>query len=333
MNKLIAPLFALFAFAFASPQSHAANYNFITDFGGRGDGVTDNHNQLLKAFNTLQPGDTLNIPAGNYSIVLTSRVIWAPADVVVNGDGAGTVLNLNADKSGDNYREFFRPHGDNFTLSNLTVNRMDGENMVIFPVTPHNGFTVNNCNVNGNVDAYGGYCHAFDIGLGGTLSNFTLHRDTITECSFGVIQSAPGNTNHIAVTDCHFSRNHGDDLGFNNASVFNSTCTDVSVSDCTFSENASTSTSGGFAIAFAHVMDAAVFNCTITDYYNEGIHIEDYCDGIVISHSKLIHVGSGLHAPYCITVSTGSQNVAIDRNTVDARSNTQPNLLMMVAVG
>ena len=77
-----------------NPQADAERKQiFVTDFGAKGDGTTDDTNAFQTAIDSAATqGSTLHVPAGNYKITQTLNV---PAGVQLRGSGLGNSKDAN----------------------------------------------------------------------------------------------------------------------------------------------------------------------------------------------------------------------------------------------
>jgi hypothetical protein len=67
----------------------------VTDFGAKGDGITDDTAAIQKAFDAAKPNNIIVIPAGRYAVSKT--LVLTQSDVVVTGDHA-TLLARSPDE-------------------------------------------------------------------------------------------------------------------------------------------------------------------------------------------------------------------------------------------
>jgi len=99
---------------------------FVTDFGAKGDGTTDDTNAFQTAIDsaTIQ-GGTVHIPVGNYKI---SQTLIVPAGVQLKGDGLGNSLDANPNSATGSRISFYGNNtfaleflGDYIGCRNLTI--------------------------------------------------------------------------------------------------------------------------------------------------------------------------------------------------------------------
>ncbi len=99
---------------------------FVTDFGAKGDGTTDDTNAFQTAIDSAAvQGSTLHIPAGNYKITQTLSV---PAGVQLRGDGLGNSLNANSNSTSGSRISFY---GNNVFAIEFSGDYVGCQNMTI----------------------------------------------------------------------------------------------------------------------------------------------------------------------------------------------------------
>lgn len=99
---------------------------FVTDFGAKGDGMTDDTNAFQTAIDSAAvQGSTVHIPVGNYKILQTLIV---PAGVQLKGDGLGNSLDANSNSTTGSRLSFYGNNsyaieflGDYVGCRNLTI--------------------------------------------------------------------------------------------------------------------------------------------------------------------------------------------------------------------
>lgn len=99
---------------------------FVTDFGAKGDGTTDDTNAFQTAIDSAAvQGSTLHIPAGNYKI---SQTLNVPAGVQLKGAGLGNSLDANGNSATGSRISFYGNNvfaiefsGDYVACRNLTI--------------------------------------------------------------------------------------------------------------------------------------------------------------------------------------------------------------------
>lgn len=99
---------------------------FVTDFGAKGDGTTDDTNAFQTAIDSAAvQGGTVHIPAGNYKIMQTLHV---PAGVQLKGDGLGNSLDANSNSATGSRISFF---GNNIFALEFSGDYVGCRNMTI----------------------------------------------------------------------------------------------------------------------------------------------------------------------------------------------------------
>ncbi len=301
-------------------------------FSAVGDDATDNLAALTSALSSLEAGDTLLIPPGDYRIVLSDGQIKVPAGVTLLGQNNKTTLRLLSSEGTDKHRSFLNISSD-VTLEGLTIERAADFPMVIFPVFGDiSSITVRNCVIVGNKTRFPGtYCHAIQVGAG-KVKGFLLSGVEIRNCEFGLFQTnnATGSLESMTVEDSLFRRNTASDLEFNSPK---GSMRDITVRRCFFRDNLCKSPGAGFAVGFANVKNGKVVNCSIQNYGSEALHVEDRSEDILLA-GNTITGGSLIQPNGVITVLSSSNKVVVDGNLIDARSNTnKPHLILVTAGG
>ncbi|MCB2295336.1 glycoside hydrolase family 55 protein [Clostridium algoriphilum] len=78
------------------------------------------------------------------------------------------------------------------------------------------------------------------------------------------------------IEDCEFVNTTGDFIEINSA------CKRIIIENCTFKDNHCTSSWAGFAIGVAvKAKQISINNCSFSDIYGQGIHIEDYAEASI----------------------------------------------------
>ena len=107
-------------------ETAARKQIFVTDFGAKGDGTTDDTNAFQTAIDSANvQGSTLHIPVGDYKI---SQTLVVPAGVQLKGDGLGNSLDANNNSSTGSRLSFYGNNtfaleflGDYVGCRNLTI--------------------------------------------------------------------------------------------------------------------------------------------------------------------------------------------------------------------
>lgn len=325
-------LLLLGTFTFFSQAAAAGEY-FFTDpsIGAVADGKTDNRAALRKAFDTLEPGDTLVLPAGAYRIELTESPLTVPSGITLLGQGGQTRLLLATTGTEKKFRNLFKLSSD-VTLAGLTIERVEAFPAVLLPMfgTLEN-ITFRDVEIVGNADQFPGtYCHAMQVGFG-TLKDLKLNRIAIRGCSFGLFQTndATGTVEDVLVEHSTFEQNRASDLEFNSPK---GKMRNIIVRDCTFRDNRCQTPGAGFAVGFANVADSKVERCDIRNYGSEALHVEDRSNNISLTGNTIVH-GSSRQTNGVVMVLSDSTNVTIADNVVDARANDNKTNLILVTAG
>ncbi len=320
--------------AFGFPRLTDANILNIRDapFSARGDGTVDDRPALIRAFSAAEPGDTVLIPPGDYRIVLTGGALAIPEGVTLLGQSEKSRLLLGSNGKTGEYREFLRPKSD-VIVEGLTIERDADFAGILLPNSGDaSNITFRNCRiVGGKIRFPKIYCHAFRVGYG-IVKNFTLDGVAVEDCSYGLFQpnDATGTLDGVTVQYCRFERNTSSDLEFNSPK---GTMRNITVRNCFFRDNLSKTASGGFAVGFANVANGTVENCMIQNYGSEALHVEDRSRDIQLVGNTII--GGSLRQPNgVIMVVNNSKVVRIEKNFIDARTNTNnPHLILVTAGG
>lgn len=286
--------------------------------GAKVDGVT---NDWPIVSGLIAAGGTINLGPGMHYWKLTATTVQAPAGTTLRGARGLTTILLDADTPGAQ-RELLRNAGDNVTIVGCTIKRASAFGLVMFPVQAHDGFTVADCIIDGQTFTWGNAPGAHFLQWGttaGTATRIRVSNTTVTGVDFGVLQitNATGATSDVRFNDCRFIGNYGDDIGLNGPSGLIS---NVRVTNCTFLNNASVSSAGGFAVSAAYCSDVKVRGCTITGYYNEGVHIEDWSSDISVTDNTFTDCGTG--TSQWLSILSGASNITVARNTFAAVANT-----------
>ena len=110
----------------SAPATADRKQIFVTDFGAKGDGTTDDTNAFQTAIDSADvQGSTVNIPAGDYKITQTLIV---PAGVQLKGDGLGNSLDANSNSTPGTRISFYGSNvfamefsGDYVSCRNMTI--------------------------------------------------------------------------------------------------------------------------------------------------------------------------------------------------------------------
>jgi hypothetical protein len=275
-------------------------------------------------------GGVVYCPAGTYNMILTSSTLILPANTTILGVPGATIWDLTSDVPGA-YRECLKNIGDNVTIDGIAFNRMEDFPMVMFPVRCFNGYTIRNVTINGHRELYSSYFHGLQFGIeSGTISNVTILDSYFTCFNYPLFQNnaAINIVTGVFIERCVFTNNYADDLCFNSP---NATMTRVRVRNCTFDNNQSMSAGNGLAVSFAHVTDAIVEGCSVSNYQNEAIHIEDASADIKICDNVFTSCGLTYYAVVMIALS--SVRVQVKDNTFNQVAATATNYCVSVQAG
>ena len=310
----------------------AALLNLRVDpFAAAGDGVTDDRPALAHALAAARRGDTVVVPAGRYRLVLTATPLSVPAGVTLRAPEGAAVFSLVSDAGSDVYRAFLRL-GSDTTLDGIAIERAADFPTVLMPLFgPVSNVTLRNCRISGQAARYPDrYCHALQVGVG-ELRGLHLASLDIEDCHYGLFQAndARGSVDGVLVERCRFSGNAASDLEFNSP---RGVMRNIVVRDCQFRDNRCPSPGAGFAVGFANVHSGLVENCRISGYRSEALHVEDRSADIRLAGNH-IDGGSLAQPNGVVMVLSGSQRIAVHRNVIDARSNTNAPHLVLVTAG
>lgn len=296
-----------------------------------GGSPTDCREALAKVLGSLQTGDTLLVPPGEYRVVLGKAGLTVPAGVTILGQGRKSVFVLASEGGEKEYREFLRPQGG-VVLEGITIERRGDFPLVMMPVVGKvDGLTLRGCHFVGNSARHPRtYCHALQVG-GGELTRFEMDGVEIRGCTYGLFQSnqAKGKVDGVLVRNSVFAENEASDLEFN---APNGIMRDIVVRDCVFRDNRSKHASGGFAVGFANVQKATVQDCRIENYGAEALHVEDRSAEVLLKGNTVVNASS-LQNNGIILVVNASHGVVIEGNYVDARRNGNPTHMVLATAG
>ena len=313
----------------------------VRDYGAACDGTTDDAAAFASALSAIGTagGGTLLLPPASIAMTVDAYATDAnstpipmfdiPANTTIQGVAGVTTILISTDTPAE-WATFLGGGGDNVTIDSVILRRVT--NSVMFFVQPgaHDGFHLRDCVIDGQRDTLSSTTHAIGLNRVGTKSNFTMKGCTVHEVATGLLQSnAITDTFSTAVIDdCTFFDNYGDDLQFN---APNSTMTDVTVVNSRFLDNQATVTSGGYGVGLAHVENSVISNNYFSNYFNEGIHIEDYCANVSITGNRLVHCGQATGTDSTsldrgsIVATTGCSDFTITGNTIDNTANVNTN--------
>jgi hypothetical protein len=288
---------------------------------GRCDGTANDADAFKQVIGLLSSagGGLLQLPPATIAMTLTAWPMFTvPGNVRVVGAPGMTTIILTSDSAIAD-RAFIATSGDKISIEGVKFVRNADFPLVFFFPGAIDSFRFSHCEIDGQRDTYAThYAHGISLDGTGEKSHIALSDSRWTRLDYPLFQGTSTNSSdHITVDNCTFAFNYADDLCFN---APNANMSNVSVTRCRFVDNQSTDPSRGFGVDFAHVTGGTVSDSYFENYYNEGIHIEDYSTNIVISGNRLVSCGTTLGGG--MTVVTGCTNVSIVGNTVDASANT-----------
>lgn len=301
-------------------------------YSATADGKTDDRPALVAAFSAAKKGDTVFVPAGDYRLVLPGGArLSMPEGVALVGEKGLSRFVLVSDGDGKEHREFLLP-GSSSVIQGVHFAKEGTFPAVLFPLFgERDGIVFRDCVFDGGTEKFRSpYCHCFQVGSG-ALKNFMLERIVLRGFTFGLFQAnqATGSVEGVRVVQSLFERNTASDLEFN---APNGKMTDITVRDCTFRDNLSTSASGGFAVGFANVKRGSVERCRIEGYGAEVLHVEDRSEEILLKGNTIVG-GSKIQGNGVILVVNDSRKVTIDGNYIDGRPNGNKTHLILVTAG
>jgi hypothetical protein len=317
----------------------------FADYGAC-DGVTNDASALTAALAELDDagGGTLQLPPKSIALTLTAAgpMFTIPANTRIVGSAGATKLLLSTSGTATNYRCFAATSGNNVTFDGVTFVRQSDYTLVFLFPGPYDGFHLRNCVIDGRYDSFPtNYVHGVLLDSSGAKSNITFKGSTIKGTWYGVLQNndiaSPCNT--IVVDDCTFSGNFADDLCFNAPNSTNGPnapiiMKNVSVTNSRFMNNVSTASNRGFGVCFAHVAGGTVHGCFFENFPFQAVHIEDYSTNISVIGNHMVNCGtSAIAFSGPLIVLSGSSDITISGNTIDARNNNYLNAAISVLAG
>ncbi|MCA9843204.1 MAG: right-handed parallel beta-helix repeat-containing protein [Dehalococcoidia bacterium] len=303
----------------------------FADYGAC-DGVTNDRAAFSTALSVLSSagGGTLLLPPTDIAITLNALPTFnVPANTRIVGTPGATTLLLSSSNNAA-YVAFGGSAGNNVTFEGLRLVRNTDCTLMFFEPGPHSGFHIRNCILDGQRSTLPTYdVHGVSFNNNsGAKSNFTMRGCTVTGVKWGLLQanSITADYDNILIDDCTFTANYADDLGFN---APESDMTNVTVSNCRFVNNMAAATPAGYGVGLAHVVNAVVRDCYFENYYNEAIHLEDWCANVVVSGNRIVTCGTDPStATYTdrdrggIVITSGCSDVVVSGNTLDHSANT-----------
>ena len=195
------------------------------------DGICDADCSLREAVGTADPGDSIDIPAGTYTLTLGSQ-ISIDKDLILDGEGAGNTIIQAATEFGvATYRVFNIASGE-VTISDVTIRHgVDGLGGAI----ENSGLLIlASSTVSGSTGSRGG-----DIFNGSTLTviNSTISGNTGSSAGGGIY-----NQGTLTVTNSTISGNTGNANG--GGGIFNGSGA-ATINNSTISGNTSNNVGGG----------------------------------------------------------------------------------------
>jgi hypothetical protein len=314
--------------AFPGIASGTAATLSFTDYG-KCDGATDDGAAFAKALSDLNAagGGTLLLPPKSIAITMSATPTFdIPANVrIVGTRGATTILLSSTNEAA--YVAFAGSAGDNVTFDGIKFVRNSNCTMMFFYPAGYDGFHLRHCVIDGQRATFANTVHGFVLNRAGTKKNITLNNCVLTGTDYGLLQAnhITDDVDTIVVDQCTFTGNYADDLEFN---APNSNMTNVTVSNCRFTNNLGTSTTASLGVGMAHVVNGVVRDCHFENYFSDAIHLEDYCENVVISGNQIITCATNPSTTTLtdrerggITVNHGCSGVVITGNALDHTAN------------
>lgn len=175
-------------------------------YGAKGDGVADDTNAFVEAFNNLQKGDTLYIPSGVYIIKDSVQEGYLDTGIVLKsninivGDGIGKTII----KSNNGYLHVLNgTNVENINISDLTID--------------------------GNRQDYSGGTHCLRFS---GAKNINISRCRFINAQrYGIAFALGGSAEYITINQCQFDNIGADGIDFKNELNLNK---HISITDCKF---------------------------------------------------------------------------------------------------
>ena len=289
--------------------------------GATGDGTTDDAAAFVRSLAAARPGDTVQVPAGTYRLVLP-QPLELPAGVLLAGQPGRTVLRVEPGAVAA-----VEVAGADTAVDGLELARNADVETVLLRVGKADRLTLSRLVLSGATDSYDAFCHGIQLGVTDDVSTGLVVRDCLLHrLTYGLYQAneSVAITVGVRVTGSTFARNANTDLEFNSpAGSFR----DVTVRDCTFRDN----DSPGFAVGIAHCAEVTVTGCSMTNYRMEAVHLEDWSSDVTVSGCRF--TACGLREFAHVQIISGCTRVVVRDNTHDAGANTEPIALVNALAG
>ena len=325
----------------ASSNTGGITLNFA-DYGVC-DGTTNDRAAFATALAALATagGGTLLLPPKDIAITMNGQPTFdIPANTRIVGTPGATRFLLSSINDAA-YVSFAGSAGDNVTFDGITFLRNTNCTGFVFYPDGHDGFHVNNCVLNGQIDIYENTFHGWvlhRVNFVAPKRNITIRNSTVTKFAYGLLHGngAAGDIDTIVVDNCEFTTNYADDLEFNSPL---GVMTNVSVSNCRFTNNQGASTFASLALGFANVQGIVVRDCYIDGTYSDAIHFEWGCSDAFIANNHIVGCATNPEDATVTDLDRASINIMarchdiiVSGNTIDHRPNTNTNGLHAITV-
>lgn len=288
----------------------------VRDFGAVGDGRADDRAALTAALRSVEDtGGTVYLPRGTYRIG-RGPALEPGSNVTLAGEPGRSTIDFV--DGGPGFSTGLQIVGAGIVIDGIILRRSGSFDCVLILCGAFRDFTLSRTTLVGNMDRYpDAICHGLRLGDTEESHVLRLSDCVVTTTVYGLLQpnDSTAETTDITVERCSFYLNRNTALEFNSPS---GATRQVEVRDCYFS---GTESPEGFGVGLAKVDRAVLEGNTFVGYALEGVHVEDYSEGVVVRGNAFSECGLLDHSH--VQIISRTADVLVTENTFDASMNTR----------